>query len=80
MAGPPTGSIPGANDWSRSQQAFEEGAAVVTKDTVYLGFGLEGLPPPARTALLTRALTHLTHPTPHPHPTHPHPTHPHPHR
>ncbi|PZF91187.1 M14 family metallopeptidase, partial [Micromonospora endophytica] len=46
VAGPPTGSIPGANDWSRSQQAFEEGAAVVTKDTVYLGFGLEGLPPP----------------------------------
>ncbi|PZG18257.1 zinc carboxypeptidase [Micromonospora craterilacus] len=60
VAGPPAGSNPGANDWSRSQQAFEEGSVVVTKDTVYLGFGLEGLAPAARDELVARSLTHLT--------------------
>ncbi|WBB46654.1 M14 family zinc carboxypeptidase [Verrucosispora sp. WMMA2044] len=60
VAGPPTGSTPAANDWSRSQQAFEEGSAVVTPDTVYLGFGLEGLAPAARDELVARSLTHLT--------------------
>ena len=60
MAGPPAGSAGNANDWSRSQQAFEEGSVVVTGDTVYLGFGLEGLPPAARDDLVARSLTHLT--------------------
>jgi hypothetical protein len=60
VAGPPTGSAGNATDWSRSQQAFEEGAAVVTADTVYLGFGLEGLAPAARDDLVARSLAHLT--------------------
>ncbi|MDG4798706.1 M14 family metallopeptidase [Micromonospora sp. WMMD1082] len=61
VAGPPPGSSPAAaNDWSRTQQAFEEGSVVVTSDTVYLGFGLEGLAPAARDALVARSLTHLT--------------------
>ncbi|MFF4878507.1 M14 family zinc carboxypeptidase [Micromonospora sp. NPDC000668] len=60
VAGPPAGSGGNANDWSRSQQAFEEGSAVVTADTVYLGFGLEGLAPAARDDLVARSLTHLT--------------------
>ncbi|SCL32720.1 Immune inhibitor A peptidase M6 [Micromonospora nigra] len=60
VAGPPTGSSPAAVDWSRSQQAFEEGSVVVTEDTVYLGFGLEGLAPAARDDLVARALTHLS--------------------
>ncbi len=60
VAGPPAGSNPAANDWSRSQQAFEEGSVVVTKNTVYLGFGLEGLAPAARDELVARSLTHLT--------------------
>ncbi|MFF5214431.1 M14 family zinc carboxypeptidase [Micromonospora sp. NPDC000442] len=60
VAGPPAGSAPAANDWSRSQQAFEEGSAVVTRDTVYLGFGLEGLAPAARDELVARSLNHLT--------------------
>ncbi|MFR9776420.1 M14 family zinc carboxypeptidase [Micromonospora sp. MS34] len=59
VAGPPAGSGVGANDWARSQQAFEEGAAVVTADSVYLGFGLEGLAPAARDDLVARSLTHL---------------------
>ncbi|NJP32600.1 M14 family metallopeptidase [Micromonospora thermarum] len=60
VAGPPPGSAGNATDWARSQQAFEEGSAVVTTDTVYLGFGLEGLAPAARDDLVKRALTHLT--------------------
>ena len=60
VAGHPEGSSPAANDWSRSQQAFEEGSVVVTRDTVYLGFGLEGLAPDARDALVARSLAHLT--------------------
>ncbi|GAB3141700.1 M14 family metallopeptidase [Micromonospora sonneratiae] len=59
VTGPPAGSAPGANDWSRSQQAFEEGAAVLTPDTVYLGFGLEGLAPAARDDLVARSMRHL---------------------
>ncbi|MFF4892736.1 M14 family metallopeptidase [Micromonospora chersina] len=60
VAGPPAGSGPAANDWTRSEQAFEEGSAVVTADSVYLGFGLEGLAPAARDDLVARSLTHLT--------------------
>ncbi|GGM04741.1 M14 family metallopeptidase [Micromonospora yangpuensis] len=59
VSGPPEGTAPNSTDWSRSQQAFEEGSAVVTADTVYLGFGLEGLPPAARDDLVARSLTHL---------------------
>ncbi|MFC8620169.1 M14 family zinc carboxypeptidase [Micromonospora purpureochromogenes] len=60
VAGPPPGSAPGGNDWARSQQAFTEGAAVVTDDTVYLGFGLEGLAPAVRDDLVARSLAHLS--------------------
>lgn len=60
VAGPPPGSATASNDWTRSQKAFEEGAGVVTKDTVYLGFGTEGLTTQqARTDFVKRALRHL---------------------
>ncbi|MFF5257776.1 M14 family zinc carboxypeptidase [Actinomadura viridis] len=59
VAGPPEGSAQAANDWSRSQRAFEEGAGVVTKDTVYVGFGAEGLAPEARDEFIKRAMRHL---------------------
>ncbi len=39
VSGPAEGSGPNGNDWARSQKAFEEGAGVVTDDTVYVGFG-----------------------------------------
>ena len=51
MAGPPAGSGPNANNFSRSQQAFDNGAVTTTKDSVFLGFGLEGLAPAARDRL-----------------------------
>ena len=59
VAGPPPGSQPGSNNWSRSQQAFEEGSVVTTADTVYLGFGLEGLAPAERDDLVARSIEHL---------------------
>jgi hypothetical protein len=60
VAGPPPGSATAANDWTRSQRAFEEGAGVTTEDTVYVGFGAEGLTTQAaRTDLVGRAMKHL---------------------
>ncbi len=59
VAGAPAGSPGNTSDWSRSRQAFAEGAVVTTEDTVYLGFGLEGLAPAARNDLVKRAMQHL---------------------
>ncbi|MBC6456763.1 immune inhibitor A [Actinomadura sp. HBU206391] len=60
VAGPPPGSAAAANDWTRSQRAFEEGAGVATKDTVYVGFGGEGLSTQAaRNDFVRRAMKHL---------------------
>jgi hypothetical protein len=58
-AGPPTGSPASSTDWVRTEKAFDEGAIVVTRDTVYAGFGLEGLSPAARDDLVARAMRHL---------------------
>jgi len=60
VSGPPEGSGANTNDWTRSQTALEEGAGVTTKDTVYVGFGTEGLTTQAmRNALIQRSMTHL---------------------
>ncbi len=60
VAGAPAGSGTNDNDWSRSQKAFEEGAAVTTEDTVYTGFGAEGLTTQEmRHDLVARSLQHL---------------------
>ncbi|MDQ7909233.1 M14 family zinc carboxypeptidase [Phytohabitans sp. ZYX-F-186] len=59
VAGPPAGSDPNSGDWARSQSAFEEGGVVVTPDTVYTGFGLEGLTPAARDQFVAKSLGHL---------------------
>jgi hypothetical protein len=58
-AGPPAGSGPNANTWSRSQQAFDNGAVTTTRDSVFLGFGLEGLAPKERNEFVKRAMRHL---------------------
>jgi hypothetical protein len=60
VAGAPAGSGPNSSDFIRSRQAFDEGSVVTTKDTVYLGFGLEGLAPAARDDLVRRSMRHLT--------------------
>ena len=49
---PPTG-------WNRRGQEFTEGGVVTTGDTVYTGFGFEGINETARTDFLRRTLEHL---------------------
>ncbi|MFF8292239.1 M14 family zinc carboxypeptidase [Streptomyces sp. NPDC016309] len=58
--GPPAGSPGNATDWARSPALFRSRAAVTTRDTVLLGFGLEHVTDPAlRARLLGRALSAL---------------------
>jgi bacillopeptidase F (M6 metalloprotease family) len=59
VPGPPEGSAPNVNDWDRSQLAYEEGAVTATTDTIYTGFGLEGLSPTERGEFVTRSMQHL---------------------
>ncbi len=48
------------NNWTRTQKAFEEGAATVTEDTVFSGFGAEGLTTAQmRRDFVARAMAHL---------------------
>ncbi|MTB87217.1 immune inhibitor A [Aeromicrobium senzhongii] len=48
------------NTWERSQRAFEEGSATLTKDTVFTGFGAEGLQTAAQRAeFVERVMAHL---------------------
>ncbi|MFH8622315.1 M14 family zinc carboxypeptidase [Streptomyces vietnamensis] len=55
--GAPAGSPGNASDWTRSAALFHSQAAVTTRDTVLLGYGLEHLPGTAeRARLLGRAL------------------------
>ncbi len=58
IAGPPPGSQP-TPTYARSLTAFDEGAVVITRDTVYTGFGLEGLDPATRNDFVARAMRHL---------------------
>jgi len=61
VAGPPPGSAPNSNDWTRTTAGgFPEGAAVSTPWSVYLGFGVEGISTPAaRSAVVGRAIEYL---------------------
>jgi len=60
VPGPPPGSPAVAGDWTRSGELFQSYAAVTTRDTVLLGFGLEQVPAAAdRTALIGKALAAL---------------------
>jgi hypothetical protein len=59
VAGPPEGTAPNVNDWARSQLAYDEGAVTTTRDTVYTGFGLEGLSATERNDFVTRSMRYL---------------------
>ncbi|WP_283137405.1 M14 family metallopeptidase [Rhizohabitans arisaemae] len=60
VSGPPPGSASSVGDWARSDQPFQEGSVLTTKDTVFAGFGVEGLTTQAmRTDFMKRALKHL---------------------
>ena len=56
---PPPGSDELARNWTRRGQEFEEGGVVTTDDTVYTGFGFEGLSTESRGDFMERALQHL---------------------
>jgi hypothetical protein len=59
--GPPPGSSPNGNNWTRATAAgFPEGAVVATPDTLYMGFGFEGISTPAaRTQVMSRSVGYL---------------------
>jgi hypothetical protein len=61
VTGPPEGSGPNANDFARITAAgFPEAAVVATDDTLYMGFGLEGITDAAtRAAVMGRAVDYL---------------------
>lgn len=60
VPGPPPGSPSNDNDWIRSQTLFSEGAATATEDTLYFGFGIEGLATSEQRAdIIGRAMAYL---------------------
>ena len=61
VPGPPEGSDPNPNDWTRSQSVgFEEGAVVSTEDTLYFGFGFEGITgADTRAAVMQKSIEYL---------------------
>ncbi|MGI5287445.1 M14 family zinc carboxypeptidase [Nonomuraea polychroma] len=60
VGAPPEGTSTSINNWFRTDQVFEEGGGIVTKDTVYLGFGAESITDQAtRTDLIKRSMLHL---------------------
>ena len=61
MTGPAPGSAPNGNNFTRTTAAgFPEGAAITTEDTIYFGFGFEGISTPsARNAVMNRVMDHL---------------------
>jgi hypothetical protein len=60
VAAAPEGTSPSINNWFRTDQVFEEGGGIATKDTVYLGFGAESLTTqPVRVDLVKRSMKHL---------------------
>ncbi len=59
LIGPPPEGTPLPNGWTQRGQEFIEGGVVTTDDTVYTGFGFEGINESARTAFMARTLEHL---------------------
>jgi hypothetical protein len=61
VTGPPPGSGPNPNNWTRTTAGgFPEGAVVSTPDSIYMGFGFEGIATPeARNAVMSRSMDYL---------------------
>ena len=64
VPGPPPGSAANPNDWERTGSVgFEEGAVVATADTLFFGFGFEGIADaPSRNAVMGRSIDYLLGP------------------
>ncbi len=56
---PPAGTDSPVNGWTQQGAEFSEGGVVTTDDTVYSGFGFEGINESARSEFLRRTLVHL---------------------
>jgi murein tripeptide amidase MpaA len=63
---PPAGTEFDAANWRRTQQEFIEGGVVGTTDTVYTGFGFEGMDSATRPEFMKRTLEYLGVRTGHP--------------
>lgn len=61
VSGAPSGSAANANDFIRATaDGFPEGAVITTDDTIYFGFGLEGISSPgSRNEVMRRAMDYL---------------------
>jgi Zinc carboxypeptidase/Immune inhibitor A-like, MAM domain len=61
VSGAPPGSATNSNDFVRTTaENIPEGAAITTADTIYFGFGFEGIATPdARNAVMGRAMDYL---------------------
>jgi Zinc carboxypeptidase len=61
VPGAPPGSAPNSNDFTRTTAAgFPEGPVATTADTLYFGFGFEGITDEAdRNEVMDRAISHL---------------------
>ena len=61
VTGPAAGSPPNANNFERiTAGGFPEGAVVTTPQSIYMGFGFEGIATPqARNAVMGRAMDYL---------------------
>ncbi|HSI81751.1 MAG TPA: M14 family metallopeptidase [Solirubrobacterales bacterium] len=66
VPGAPEGSDPNPNDWERTGSVgFEEGAVTATEDSLYFGFGFEGIDSAGtREAVMSRSLGYLLGPGP----------------
>jgi murein tripeptide amidase MpaA len=53
---PPPGTENPVNGWERTTEQFQEGAVVATDDTVYTGFGFEGIDTAAKRAEFMRGV------------------------
>jgi hypothetical protein len=64
VSGPPAGSAPNANDFIfTTAEGFPEGAAMTTRDSIYLGFGFEAITgADTRAAVMDRATDYLLRP------------------
>ncbi len=64
VTGPPAGSAPNGNNFTRTTAAgFPEGAVVRTADTLYFGFGFEGITSTAtRNEVMARSMEYLLSP------------------
>jgi hypothetical protein len=56
---PPEGTDNPDNGWMRAQESFKEGGVVGTKDSVYTGFGFEGMNASVRPRFMGAVMRHL---------------------